>query len=384
MANPQDTIRRVIEEMLGPRLEDQRAVLALCAPDPLPVARADLLYLWDEYHTEMLDFGMLLNPLGHRHEPILAAVSDHMRYYGFTAPQGQHVLRWPVQYAKDISASFSGPQEVRKVLFCEGQRDALQRAVLLARHHTDKSGVLVVDTGWHDWLPDRQRVHHDRWNQVDWTGVGALVISAVDTVYHPVPGVREWMLSARTAGVPVVFDESVTGFGRTGTLWGQEHIGLVADLTVLGGAVGGGLPLGAVVAGEQFFGTVEMFDDPSPHSGHPWACAAGQITLDAVHPGVLEHVAENARKLSEALDSLQKQFPERIEGQHGIGLLRGLRFVDKDRAQAFPVAARSHGLHLPPAVGHVVLLAPALVSSTYEVTRGVDLMADVLMSWEDG
>lgn len=383
MVNPQDAVRRIIEEeVLGPRLRDQRAYLALASEDPLPVARTDLLYLWDEYHTEMLDFAATMHPLGHRHAPLHATVSEHLQYYGFTAPQGRHLLRWPVSYAKALSESFSGPEETRKVLFCEGEREAMTKAVLLARHWTDRHQVLVVDTGWHDWLENRVLAAPADWSRSDWDTVGGLVLAAVDTAYRPVPNIRDWIVAARENSVPVIFDESVTGFGRTGTLWGQEHAGLVADLTVLGGPVGGGLPLGAVVAPAHFFDTREMCDT-GPLAGHPWSCAAGQFTLEAIHPGVLEHVLESGRMLSTALDGLQGQFPNRIEGHYGLGLLRAVRFTDFDRAAAFPRAARSHGLHVAPAVGHSVLLAPPLVASTHEVTRGVDLIADVLMSWED-
>jgi 4-aminobutyrate aminotransferase-like enzyme len=384
MTDPQEALRRVIEtDVLGPRLRDQIAVLALSADDPLPVARADLLYLWDDYHTEMLDFAMTVSPLGHRHAPIIGTLIEHMNHYGFTAPQGQHALRWPVLYAKDISDSFSGPSEARKVLFCEGSHEAISQAVLLARHHTERFETAVLDTGWHDWLPSRQLFSYDDWNRVDWARYGALVMAPVDSSYAQVPAAREWMMSARTAGVPVIMDETVTGFGRTGLLWGQEHIGMVAEMTVLGGPVGGGLPLGAVVGLPDFFTNTEVMSRTGPLAGHPWACAAGQITLSAIHAGVLEHVVESAAVLSTALDGLQGQFPDRITGHHGVGLLRAIRFHDPDRAAALPLAARAHGLHLPPAVGDTVLLAPALVSSTYEVTRGVDLMAAVLMSWED-
>lgn len=384
MASPQDSIRRIIEEeVLGPRMREYSSVLALAVPEPLPLARADLLYLWDEHHTEMLDFNMQLSPMGHCYDQIHSAVAEHMRYYGLTGSQGLHMTRWPVSYAGKLSAIFSGPSEAFKVLFCEGQHEALRLAVRLACHRTDRPTALVLDTGWHDRLLDDRRLAAPAdWNQADWDRYGCLVLSVVDTVYQPVPCVREWMLSARTAGVPVIVDESVTGFGRTGTLWGQEHPGLVADLTVLGGPVGGGLPLGAVVGRPEFFTDPELMT-PGPLAGHPWCCAAGQVTLESVHEGVLEHVRESAVVLAQALDGLQGQFPNRIEGHHGMGLLRGVQFVDKARAAAFPLAARHHGLHVPPAVGNVVLLAPALVSSTHEVTRGVDLMADVLMSWED-
>lgn len=384
MTDPSDSVRRSVEESLAPRLADQSRYLACASPDPLPLSRADLLYLWDDFHVEMLDFASVCQPLGHRNQNVYGAVADHMRYYGLTAPQGQHLLRWPVEYARSLSECLSGPSGGHKVLFCEGQRDALQRAVLLARHHSDRSEVMAVDTGWHDWLPGCRILPNRSWDEMSWEGCGALVICAVDAVYHPVPGVRQWILAARERGVPVVFDESVTGFGRTGTLWGQEHSGLMADLTVLGGAAGGGLPLGAVVASPDFFDTPEMFSDIPPQAGHPWSCAAGQVTLDMIREGVLEHVKDSSSTLSSALDGLVGQFPDHLSHHQGLGLLRGLCFTDRLRASSLPVEARAHGLHVAPAVGNTVLLAPPLVASIHEVTRGVDLICDVLMSWEDG
>lgn len=378
MSNPEDSVRRIVSEAVAARSADQQSFLAASVPEPLSVARADLLYLWDDYRTELLDFAALSQPLGHRPEPVLGALTDHMVHYGLTAPQGQHLLRWPVSYARKLSEAFSGPEDPHRVLFCEGQRDAVLRACQLA---SPERPIGVLDTGWHGWLPLPSRmITPTAWSSVDWSAIGALLLSTVTTAAHPMLGLREMILLARTAGVPVIVDESVTGFGRTGSLWGQEHLGLIADLTVLGGPVGGGLPLGAVVGAPRF---LQKVTESSPHAGHPWACAAGQVTLQSLHPGVLEHVIESGTLFAEALDGLVGQFPDRLRGRHGVGLLQGLRFADPADAERFPVAVRSRGLHVAPAVGSTVVLAPVLVSSTHEVTRGVDLIADLLMSWED-
>jgi len=377
MGNPQHTILKLIEEVIGPRTTDHQSYLAVTVTDPVPVARTDLLYLWDEYHHEYLDYATLASPLGHRPAAVLNPVLEHGRYYGYTAPQGRHVLRWPVEYARDLSRAFSGPGETRKVLYCEGEREAVREAVRLA---SAGKPVLVLDTGHHDWLGTGTRLAPGERSGTDWSSYGALLLTVVDTQARPVPGVREAILCARTARLPVIIDETVTGFGRLGTLWGQEETGLVADLTVLGGPAGGGLPFGAIV------GPADYFDGPldvSPQAGHPWACAAGASLLKAIHPGLLEHVQESATALTTALDGLVGQFPDYLTGHQGRGLYRGLVFTDPVRARDFPQAVLAQGLHLAPAVGNTVLLAPVLVSSTHEVTRGVDLMAATLLSWED-
>lgn len=379
MTRPDDSVRKAIDGTVHPRMADQEKYLAASGSSPIPVARADLLYFWDEYRTEYLDFAALRNPVGHSHPMVAQAVAGHARYYGLTAPQGQHLLRWPVEYAKQLSACFTGREEQpRKVLFCEGEREAVIQAVRLA---SAGKPVAVLDTGWHDWLPgETRRITPAAWSGIEWEGLGALLLAPVTTAAHPILGVREMILLARTAGVPVIIDESVTGFGRLGSLWGQEKTGLIADLTVLGGPAGGGYPLGAVIAPPDFFADPI---DVSPLSGHPVACSAGKHTLDVISFGVLEYMEESSQVLDKGLTELAEQFPHYLAGHHGQGLLWGLRFRP-GYAGRFPLSSRSHGLHVGPAVGDTIVLAPVLITSTVEMRRAVDLIAATLMSWDDG
>ena len=377
--------RRLIDETVDPRRRSQLSTMAAAADDPFPVARADLLYLWDEYGTEHLDFAAAMAPLGHRYQPLNDLLAEHLRYYGWTAPQGRHLQRWTVALASRLSAAFTGPgEEPRRVLFCEGERHAVVEATRLASRGRRTA---VVDTGRHDWLMASDTRcndlfgHPDEVDAVGWDGFGCLLLAGVDDQNAPVPFVREWVLAARARDVPVVFDESSTGFGVTGVRWSQEHSGVVADVTVLGGPVGGGLPLGAVVGRADLVGRV---DDPSPHSGHPWACAAGWLVVDTVNPAMLTHADDCGREVASALGALCGQFPELLAGHHGVGLLRGLRFRSPALAARLPALARGRGLHLAPAVGGTVTIAPVLVSSLNEMKRGVDLIADAVMSWDDG
>lgn len=385
MASPDQAIRSIVDEAIDQRRADAE-VMAVGDPTAVPIARAHLLYLWDEYRTELLDFAAFASPVGHNFERVSHSVADHLRYYGYTAPQGQHLLRYPVSYAKALSEAFSGPEEApRKVLYTEGEREAIDWAVRLARRSNQRPHLAILDTGQHDWI-----IHGDRYPmddpmsaRVDWEKQCALLLSPVTARADGIPPglLRRWMLDARAHQVPVIVDESVSGFGRLGTMWGQERAGLVADLTVLGGPVGGGLPLGAVIGPAEYFPAEHIH--VSPQAGHPWACAAGSAVLEAIHPGVLAHVEDSARFFSKSLDALCGQFPTRLDGHHGFGLLRGLRFKNRADAARFPAAARERGLHLAPPVADTIPLAPVLISSSHEVTRGVDLMAEVLMSWED-
>lgn len=387
MTKPDDTILRVItEESVQPRREAQEAHLAAADPDALPVARADLLYLWSDYRKEYLDFAALANPLGHAHPMVANAVADHRRYYGFTAPQGRHLLRWPVEYARQLSQRFTGAdEEPRRVLYCEGEREAARLAVALATARTGSPDVAVVGDG-HHWL-GRTRGYpwnHDPAGVMRDGGPGAVLIDPVDRRGRVIGrgDARRWILAARGAGVPVIYDESITGFGRLGSMWGQERTGLTADLTVLGGAAGGGWPFGAVVAPPGFFPA-----DPeglaSSQAGHPVICCAGAVTLDVVGLGVLEYMEETVPILERGLDELVAQFGHHLTGHHGAGLLRGLNFHGPDQARRFTLDCRTQGIYVAPPVGPTVILAPPLITSTNEMTRGVDLLAATLLTWDD-
>ena len=82
MTKPEESLRKVIDDQsVRPRLQNQDTYLVAAGPDPLPVGRADRLYLWDEYGVEYLDFASLQHPVGHSHPSVASAIAEHGRYY---------------------------------------------------------------------------------------------------------------------------------------------------------------------------------------------------------------------------------------------------------------------------------------------------------------
>lgn len=382
MTSSESTIREIIDqESVGPRVQSRDRYLAVSGLPQVPVSRTDLLYFWDDYHQEYLDFAQRDYPLGYRHPKVLSSVMDHLRYYLSTSGGDGHLLRWPVEYARNIVESLKAPDgEELRVLWAEGERDAVRIAVGLTS--SDRT-VAILNTGWHDWLTaerpcrtvDPDAYDDDR----TWDGVGCLLMTSVTTGMEFPDNYLPVAAGARSRGIPVVFDESVTGFGRTGDLWGQHQAGVIPDLTVLGGPVGGGLPLGAVVTTGDW-----LTDIPSrsPQAGNPLACCAGSMTLDLVRIGALDHVQDSAKVLTENLEQITRQFPEVIEGHQGRGVLQALRLSYPPQASRLVTDCLNQGLHLPPARNAHIPINPALICSTTEIARGVDIIAGVLMDWQ--
>lgn len=391
MPSPTESIRNAIDESMAPLIADYRTFLADVNEPFLPVSKSDLHYLFDQYGNQLLDFGASLAPVGHNHPFVIDAVREHLDFYVRTGEVGRHVLRWPVEYAANLAKSFADEdaETFPQIQFTEGEREAVRLALALDRRHD--LGFAMLNTGMHDWLSVGRREsiplvdldkppEHFRY----WQHVNSLLISMVCDDGHVVD--PEWLLRltdlARTYEVKIIVDESRTGFGRLGTMWGHQSIGLVPDLTILGGPVGGGFALGAVVAMEAVWHHSGAHWSVSPQAGSPVACAAGAGVLRAINPGVLEHVKEAGGTFDHALQELVSQFGEYPARTHGMGLWRTLEFKTSALANSFVVEARKRGLLLAPPVGSSIVLNPTLIASEMELVRGVDLMADTLLDWQ--
>lgn len=345
-------LRAAIDELTQPLIDDHYRYLARTGANPVVVSQAHLHYVTNQYGTQMLDFSARLAPVGHNHPFVVDALKEHLRYYIRTAPTGAHIMRWPTEYARNIVESFAtedDPDPNLKVLFTEGEHEAMD----VARVAANRPGK------WTSYVP-----------LVDKYGT----LTSKDEV-------QAFVQDARDRDQLVIFDESKLGFGRLGTMWAQQHYDVKPDFTVLGGPLGGGLALGAVVASPEAFSYTLPY--VSQQAGSPLACAAGANQLRALNPGVLEHVKEAGAVFAEALREISDQFPGYVVTNTGAGLWQTIEFQSELQAQRFEVDARRHELLVSPPVGSSLTLTPPLIASTEEITRGVDLIADTLLEWGD-
>ena len=393
MSNPDTLLKSAIDEAIEPLVADYHTYLANAEEAALPIARADLHYLYDQYGTQMLDFSASMAPVGHKHPYVHDAIKEHMGYYMRTAAVGEHILRWPVEYARALVDTFT-PEEstpVHQVLFTEGEREAVLVAIDMARQLSDGYQIAAVDTDVHNWVTSYS---HDTmkllpvdefWlNDFRWENTCCLLVSLVTAdgrVLEP-RWIQEVSNMALSHQVPVIIDESLSGFGRLGgNMWGQDRLNVSADITVLGGPVGGGLALGAVITAAEQFKRVGI--DVSPQAGSPVACCAGAGTLRAINPGVLTHVLDTGRSFGDHLTQLVEQFPEFVVTTHGTGYWQTLEFQDARLAHRFETDVRTNGLLVAHPVGSSVILTPTLITSSMEIKRGMDLIADTLLTWQE-
>jgi taurine-pyruvate aminotransferase len=183
-------------------------------------------------------------------------------------------------------------------------------------------------------------------------------------------------------GVLLILDEVITGFGRTGKLFGFEHGGIRADiLTFAKGLTSAYLPLGATVASEQVFSAFEgdtesvKFTQVSTFGGHPSSCAAGLANLEILtRERLWENSASVGAYLSEQLRGIRSPWIAEVRGS---GLLIGIELVSDEGKTPLSEARMAHllrefreaglligrNVESAPGYGNVLILSPPLILS---------------------
>ena len=172
------------------------------------------------------------------------------------------------------------------------------------------------------------------------------------------------------AGILLIFDEVQCGVGRTGRLFAHEWAGVTPDIMMVAKGIGGGFPLGAVLATEDAASGMTTGTHGSTYGGNPLACAVGCAVMDVVSdPAFLKEVNTKAGLFRQKLEGLVAGHPEVFEAVRGSGLMLGL----KCKLPCGDVVAAGYGEELitVPAADNVVRLLPPLTISEEEIAEAV-------------
>jgi acetylornithine/N-succinyldiaminopimelate aminotransferase len=179
------------------------------------------------------------------------------------------------------------------------------------------------------------------------------------------------------AGALLIFDEVQVGLGRTGWLWAHESAGVAPDVMTIAKPLAGGLPMGAVLMTERVAAALQPGDHGTTFGGGPLVAAAALATCRRIAgPGFLDAVRQRGHTLANRLGGVWMRHPE-IRAVRGTGMIWG---IELEGPTAGEVVARAleAGLLLCSAGPNVVRLLPPLVASDDELTRGVDILDEVL------
>lgn len=171
-------------------------------------------------------------------------------------------------------------------------------------------------------------------------------------------------------GALLILDEVQCGVGRTGKLFAHEWAGIEPDIMMVAKGIGGGFPLGAVLAREEAASGMVAGTHGSTYGGNPLACAVGLKVMEIVSdPAFLAEVNARAGGLRQKLEGLVAAYPDVFEGVRGAGLMLGLKC--KVAPADVVKAGYDAGVLSVPAADNVVRLLPALNITESDISEAV-------------
>jgi acetylornithine/N-succinyldiaminopimelate aminotransferase len=295
--------------------------------NPVQFVRGSGVRLWDEHGNEYLDFlaGISVLNVGHCHPRIVEAVSDqvarltHATNLYYTEP------------ALRLSASLSRLSLGGKVFLTNSGAEAIEAAIKLVRRAHPGGKLVVLQDAFHGRTYGALSATPQESKQAPFAplvpgftvvpkdpgGLAAAVDSDTAAVLlEPIQGESginvlsdELLHAAREAcdrtGAALVFDEIQTGMGRTGTLWAYEQTGVVPDAIASAKALGGGLPIGALITGERLADVLRPGDHGSTFAGGPLVARAALVALEICSdPELLSRVRALGERLAAGLQEL--------------------------------------------------------------------------------
>jgi acetylornithine/N-succinyldiaminopimelate aminotransferase len=360
------------------------------ARNPVEFVRGLGCRLWDDAGNEYLDFlaGISVLNVGHCHPRVVEAVRDqvgrltHATNLFYTEP-GMRLCQ------RLASSSLGG-----KVFLTNSGTEAIEAAIKLVRRARPGGTVLVVQDAFHGRTYGALSATPQESKQAPFAPLvpGFVVVPkdpdalerAVDeqtaaVLLEPIQGESginvlsdELLVAARQAcdrtGAALVFDEIQTGMGRTGSLWAYEQTPVVPDALTTAKALGGGLPIGALVTGDRLADTFETGDHGSTFAGGPVIASAALVALDICSDqDLLASVRTLGERLAAGLGQLS--YVDRVRGR---GLMLAIDIAPEISAPALARRALLEQRLVVNATGPATIrLEPPLIVGEDEIDEAV-------------
>lgn len=339
------------------------------APYGLTVKRAAGSYIYDDQDRPYLDLISGIGPaaVGHGHPDVLAAGHHQMDRYMHTMVYGEHIQEPQVRLAEYLASLLPGG--LSSTYFVNSGTEAAEAALKLAKKVTGRheivackqayhgsthgtSGLMSDDTyarAFRPYVPGTRFIGYNEPDDLD--RIGPRTAAVIMETYQGEAGCRvaepSWLQAVRercsAVGALLILDEIQVGCGRTGQPFAFMHSGITPDILLLAKALGGGMPLGALVSRPELL--AEMAQSPvlghcTTFGGHPVSCATGLAALRLIMENRwYEQAEEKAAIFRQAL----RDHPG-VYGIRGIGLWMAVDVGSFERVQVLMWIAKKKGL----------------------------------------
>ena len=355
-------------------------------------------YLWDIDGKKYLDFfpGWGVSGLGHCHPAVVKAIKEQSEKLIHIA--NNHYHPWQGLLAKRLSElSFGG-----KAFFCNSGAEANEAAIKLTRLYGRNRGrykIISMENSFHGrTLATVTMTGQKKYSEpFEPLPAGFLSVpfndfetlkSAVDeetagVIIEPVQGEgginvaeREYLKKVRALcdekGIVLIFDEVQTGFGRTGEFFAYQNFGIVPDIMTLAKTLGGGFPVGAMLAKRELADLMVPGTHASTFGGSPLACASCLAVIETIEKEkLLKNVREMGEYLYQKLLYLKDKYPL-ITKVKGLGLMRAMELEGEGNWLVSLCA--EYGLLINCTHGNVIRIMPAITVNKDEIDEGIEII----------
>ena len=355
------------------------------------IDRAEGMRIYDVDGKAYLDMlgGIAVNALGHSHRRIIEAVEQQIRRYMHVSnvfyQEPQVVL------AEQLVAASGYP----RVFFSNSGAESTDGAMKMSRRFGSATGrydIIGFSGGFHGRTFGALSVM-DKPLYKD--GMGPFLPNTLVLPYNDVDalesrvdentaaimleflqgegGITEatqefidaiWRLKEQY-GFLVIADEVQSGIGRTGDFFAFERYGVRPDVVTIAKAMGGGLPLGGILATNEAAALLDRGMHGTTYGGNPVACVAGSVVMDEVMSGMMDHVREVGEYLHERLRELQSALPELVREIRGRGCMQGV-VLSQDAAPFIPKLLE-RGVIANATAGTVIRLVPPFIITRSDI-----------------
>jgi acetylornithine/LysW-gamma-L-lysine aminotransferase len=368
---------------------------------PVTIVKGRGATIWDVHGRQYIDcmsaYGVCV--VGHCHPKVVEAISQQAATLISCHNSLYNDVR-SIYLQKIIDVT---PKELTRAFYTNSGTETVEAAIKLARKYTGKSEIISFMGGYHGktmgslsatWrkkyrepfqplVPGFKHVPYGKTERVR----DALTDQTAAILVEPIQGeggvkvppigfLKELREICDEAGILLLCDEVQTGFGRTGTLFASDHFKIVPDVLCLAKAVGGGVPMGVMVAKDEVMASLKLGDHSSTFGGNPLACAAASAVLDVVIEEKLPARAANlGTYFQDRLTELKGKY-RIVREVRGMGLMIGMEF--RFDVLNLILACLKQGVIVLDAGRNVLRFLPPLVISQDQLDRVVEVLDSVI------
>ena len=341
--------------------------------------------------------GIAVNALGHAHPDLVAALTEqagrlwHLsNLYRIPEQERLAALLVDKTFADTVFFTNSGTETaelavkmVRKYWHAAGRPERQTILTFEGAFHgrsmaaISAAGSEKMTAGFAPLLPGFRTLpfgDHDALTAALDDTVAAVLVEPVqgEGGIRPLPDacLKGLRAACDAVGALLVFDEVQCGMGRTGRLFAHEWAGVTPDIMMVAKGIGGGFPLGALLASERAAAPMTAGSHGSTYGGNPLGCAVGARVMEIIaDEAFLADVRRRSGLFRQALEGLVASHPDVFEGVRGAGLMLGLRC----RVAPADVVAAGYAQHIltVPAADNVVRILPPLTITEAEIAEAV-------------